>query len=100
MTDRFRTEYDSFGPISVPTTALWGAQTQRSLEHFAISTETMPESLLHALALIKRACAISNHSLGLLDEYKAGAIATAAEEVLSGKHSTACLLYTSPSPRD
>ncbi|MBK8522662.1 MAG: class II fumarate hydratase [Betaproteobacteria bacterium] len=89
MTDRFRTEYDSFGPISVPTTALWGAQTQRSLEHFAISTETMPEALLHALALIKRACAISNHSLGLLDEYKAGAIATAAEEVLSGKHSTA-----------
>jgi fumarate hydratase class II len=89
MTDRFRTEYDSFGPISVPTTALWGAQTQRSLEHFAISTETMPESLLHALALIKRACAISNLSLELLDEKKAGAIAAAAEEVLSGKHSTA-----------
>ena len=89
METRFRTENDSFGPIDVPADVLWGAQTQRSLEHFAISTETMPQALLHALALVKRACAIGNRSLGLLDAQKAGAIAVAADEILSGKHPAA-----------
>jgi fumarate hydratase class II len=89
MKTRFRTENDSFGPIDVPADVLWGAQTQRSIEHFAISTETMPQALLHALALVKRACAVGNRTLGLLDAQKADAIAAAADEVLSGKHPAA-----------
>lgn len=81
-----RTETDSFGPIAVPAGRLWGAQTQRSLEHFAIGTETMPRELLLALAQVKRAAAIVNHDLGLLDEAKAQAIVGAADEVLAGRH--------------
>ncbi|MYN08093.1 class II fumarate hydratase [Pseudoduganella aquatica] len=81
-----RTERDSFGPIDVPAGQLWGAQTQRSLEHFAISTERMPPELIHALASVKRAAARVNLDLGLLDEAKAGAITQAADEVLAGKH--------------
>jgi fumarate hydratase class II len=81
-----RIERDSFGPIDVPAGQLWGAQTQRSLEHFAISTERMPPELIHALASVKRAAARVNLDLGLLDEAKAGAITQAADEVLAGKH--------------
>ena len=55
------------GDIAVDTDALWGAQTQRSLEHFAISTERMPQDLLYALARTKRAAAHANFALGLLD---------------------------------
>lgn len=55
-----RSEKDSMGAIDVPADKLWGAQTQRSLEHFRISTEKMPVSLIHALALTKRAAAKVN----------------------------------------
>lgn len=61
-----RRENDSMGAIEVPADKLWGAQTQRSLEHFRISTEKMPVSLIHALALTKRAAAKVNQDLGLL----------------------------------
>ena len=81
-----RTECDSFGPIEVDAARLWGAQTQRSLEHFAISTEKMPAALISALAAIKRAAARVNRQLELLPEAKAQAIITAADEVLAGKH--------------
>ncbi|MDP3512273.1 MAG: class II fumarate hydratase [Sulfuritalea sp.] len=81
-----RTERDSFGPIEVPADRLWGAQTQRSLEHFDISSERMPEEILLALATVKAACAGVNCELGLLPADKAQAIATAAEEVLFGRH--------------
>ena len=81
-----RSEQDSFGPIDVPAERLWGAQTQRSLHHFAISTETMPASLVHALAQVKRAAARVNLDLGMLPETKAGAIMQAADEVLAGQH--------------
>ncbi len=60
-----RSEKDSMGAIDVPADKLWGAQTQRSLEHFRISTEKMPTSLIHALALTKRAAAKVNEDLGL-----------------------------------
>ena len=63
-----RRENDSMGAIEVPADKLWGAQTQRSLEHFRISTEKMPVSLIHALALTKRAAAKVNQDLGLLAE--------------------------------
>ncbi|HTH41337.1 MAG TPA: class II fumarate hydratase, partial [Rhodocyclaceae bacterium] len=76
-------------PIAVPAERLWGAQTQRSLEHFAISSERMPAELIRALAEVKRAAARVNCALGLLDSSKAVAIETAAEEVLSGRHADA-----------
>ncbi|CAM7803425.1 MULTISPECIES: class II fumarate hydratase [Enterobacter] len=81
-----RHEKDSMGAIDVPADRLWGAQTQRSLEHFRISTEKMPVSLIQALALTKRAAAKVNQDLGLLAADKATAIINAADEVLAGKH--------------
>ena len=81
-----RREYDSFGPIDVPTARLWGAQTQRSLLNFAISTERQSVELIHALVLVKRAAAHVNHSLGLLPADKTQAIIAAADEVLAGLH--------------
>ncbi|MGC8508619.1 MAG: class II fumarate hydratase, partial [Thiomonas sp.] len=69
-----RIETDSFGPIEVSEAHLWGAQTQRSMQHFAISTERMPQELIRALALVKRACAAANVDLGKLDLRTAQAI--------------------------
>ncbi|MCK9201907.1 MAG: class II fumarate hydratase [Gallionella sp.] len=81
-----RTERDSFGPIEVPADRLWGAQTQRSLQYFHISTERMPDEVVLALAEVKRAAALVNRELGLLSEAKAAAIVQAADEVLAGLH--------------
>ena len=81
-----RSERDSFGSIEVPAERLWGAQTQRSLQFFAISGERMPQEIVHALASVKAACARVNRELGLLAPDKAAAIAAAAEEVLAGSH--------------
>jgi fumarate hydratase, class II len=81
-----RIERDTFGEIEVPGAHLWGAQTQRSLEHFAISGERMPVELLRALAQVKRAAAVVNAGLGLLPQAKAQAIISAAAEVLAGRH--------------
>jgi fumarate hydratase class II len=81
-----RTEYDTFGPIEVPADRLWGAQTQRSRENFAISGERMPLALLYALARVKKAAALVNQDLGTLDPKIAGAIVSAADEVIAGKH--------------
>ena len=85
----FRREKDSFGPIDVPAEQLWGAQTQRSLAHFAISTERMAPELIAALAQVKRAAAAVNRSLGLLAPAPADAIMRAADEVLAGQHGDA-----------
>ena len=82
----FRTEHDSFGDIDVPVERLWGAQTQRSLVHFAISTERMPLELIYALAQVKRAAALVNRDLGLLESSIAETIIEAADEVLTGKY--------------
>ena len=82
-----RTERDTFGPMEVPTERLWGAQTQRSLQNFAISGELQPRELIRALAQVKRASASVNLSLGLLDDDKVQAIMTAADEVITGQHS-------------
>jgi len=84
-----RMEHDSMGDIAVPAQALWGAQTQRSLLYFAISSERMPRALLYALARTKRAAAHTNRALGLLDVAVAEAIAQAADEVLAAKHDDA-----------
>ena len=81
-----RTEKDSMGPIDVPADKLWGAQTQRSLEHFRISTEKMPVELVRALAQTKRAAAEVNRDLQLLPDDRAAAIIRAADEVLANQH--------------
>ena len=81
-----RLERDSFGVIEVPTCQLWGAQTQRSLHYFRISTEVMPRDLILALALVKRCAALANSDLGEIDKNKANAIVAAADEILAGAH--------------
>ncbi len=81
-----RIEKDTFGEIAVPADRLWGAQTERSLHHFAISTEKMPSELIRALAWVKRSCAVVNRGLGTLAAEKADAIVAAADEVLAGRH--------------
>ena len=81
-----RIEKDTFGEIAVPADRLWGAQTERSLHHFAISTEKMPSELIHALAWVKRSCAVVNRALGTLAAEKADSIVAAADEVLAGRH--------------
>src|SRR5256884_5249438 len=81
-----RIEKDTFGPIEVPADALWGAQTQRSLQNFRISTEKMPPPLIKALAQVKRASAQVNLDLRVLDPKKGKAIIEAADEVIAGKH--------------
>lgn len=84
----YREEKDTMGIVRVPAAALWGAQTQRSLQNFRISGERMPFALLRALALVKRAAASVNHDLSLLDAAKAAAIIHAADEVIEGRHET------------
>ncbi|CAB3797483.1 MULTISPECIES: class II fumarate hydratase [Paraburkholderia] len=86
MTEDVRMERDTFGEIAVPNARLWGAQTQRSLQNFRISTEKQSPELITALAVIKRAAAEVNHGLGVLDESKAKAIMQAADEIIDGKH--------------
>jgi fumarate hydratase class II len=81
-----RRERDSFGLIDVPEARYWGAQTQRSLEHFEISCERMPDDIILALAQVKAACAKVNGDLGLLPTDKAMAIVGAANEVLVRRH--------------
>jgi fumarate hydratase class II len=82
----YREERDTMGIVQVPASALWGAQTQRSIQNFKISGERMPTALIHALALIKRAAASVNRDLGLLDASTAAVIIEAADEVISGCH--------------
>jgi fumarate hydratase class II len=81
-----RIEKDTFGPIEVPADRLWGAQTQRSLENFRISTEKMPPELIRALVLVKKAAALVNMDLNALDPTRAEAIVKAADEVIAGQH--------------
>lgn len=81
-----RLEHDSFGDIEVAHENLWGAQTQRSLQFFDISTERMPEEFIFALAEVKIACTLVNCELRLLEYHKAKYIVEAAREVLAGLH--------------
>jgi fumarate hydratase class II len=80
-----RTETDSFGPIEVPAEGYWGAQTERSRHNFPIGEQAMPRPLIAALAIVKRAAAETNRTLGLLDARRAKAIVQAAQEILEGK---------------
>ncbi len=82
--ENFRLEHDTMGEVKVPQSAYWGAQTQRSLEHFAIGSEKMPLPIIRAFALVKKAAARSNESLGVLDKERAQIIADVCDEILSG----------------
>ena len=81
--ENIRIERDSFGSIEVPQNQLWGAQTQRSLNQFDISTEKMPPEFIDALALVKKACIFVNAELGLLSEDKSKFLLAATDEVIS-----------------
>ncbi|SAL34042.1 class II fumarate hydratase [Caballeronia concitans] len=81
-----RMEKDTFGEIAVPNGKLWGAQTQRSLQNFRISSEKQSPELITALAIVKRAAAEVNAELKQLDAKKAQAIMQAADEIIDGKH--------------
>ena len=80
-----RTETDSMGAIAVASDRYWGAQTQRSLEHFKIGGERMPRPIIRAFGIVKHAAATVNEQLGTLDEQLAGAIREAAQEVIDGQ---------------
>src|SRR5215471_21207888 len=80
-----RTESDSMGQIDVPADRYYGAQTARSLIHFAIGKDTMPPELIRAFGILKKACALVNEGLGKLSVEKASLITLAADEVIAGK---------------
>src|SRR6202790_390143 len=80
-----RTESDSMGKMEVPADRYYGAQTARSLIHFAIGKDTMPPELIRAFGILKKAAALVNQDLGKLSAEKAKLIAQSADEVISGK---------------
>lgn len=85
MSNSTRLEADSMGNISVPADKYWGAQTQRSLEHFAIGRDLMPQEIIWAFGILKKAAAITNQELGTLTADKAKLINDAADEIIAGK---------------
>ena len=85
MKRRMRMEHDTMGPVAVPADRLWGAQTQRSLHHFRFPGETMPLEVVRAQVLVKKAAALVNMALGVLDPGKGKAIVAAADEALAGR---------------
>jgi fumarate hydratase class II len=81
-----RTETDSMGEIEVPSERYWGAQTQRSLHHFAIGDDRMPSAVIRGMAILKKAAALVNEELGKLPPDKAKLIVQASDEVIAGQH--------------
>lgn len=82
---KYRIEHDSMGEVKVPDNHYWGAQTQRSLEHFAIGNEKIPKEVIYALAIIKKAAAITNKNLGRLDEERCSYISKVCDEISKNK---------------
>jgi fumarate hydratase, class II len=81
-----RIEKDSMGDVAVPADKLWGAQTQRSLEHFSIGTDLIPREMITAYAILKKAAANANHAGGRLDDQRHGLIVRVCDEILAGQH--------------
>ncbi len=81
-----RIETDSLGEVNVPADKLWGAQTQRSLEHFSIGKDLIPSEMITAYAILKKAAASANHAGKRLDDRVHGLIVQACDEILAGKH--------------
>jgi len=82
----FRKETDSLGVVEVPADKLWGAQTQRSLEHFSIGRDLIPRDMITAYATLKKAAANANHAGGRLDDSTHRLIVQACDEILAGQH--------------
>ena len=82
----FRIESDSLGEVSVPADKLWGAQTQRSLQHFSIGRDLIPHEMIAAYAILKRAAAAANHAGGRLTDQAHELITRVCDEILAGKH--------------
>src|SRR6266700_79747 len=82
----YRTETDSLGEVKVPANKLWGAQTQRSLEHFSLGKDLMPREMITAYAILKKAAAAANHMGKRLDEQRHGLISRACDEIVAGHH--------------
>src|SRR5882757_9286169 len=82
----FRKEFDSLGEVNVPADKLWGAQTQRSLEHFSIGKDLIPREMITSYAILKKAAAIANHDGKRLDETKYKLIVQVCDEILAGQH--------------
>lgn len=82
----FRVEKDTMGEVQVPEMAYWGAQTQRSIENFKIGGQRLPEALIRAMAMVKKAAALTNAELGRLDKDKSEWIVQAAEEIIAGEN--------------
>ena len=78
-----RTEHDTMGEVQVPSDAYWGAQTQRSYQNFKIGGETLPQPLIYAMALVKKAAALTNAGLGRIQQEQADLIVRAADDVLA-----------------
>jgi fumarate hydratase, class II len=81
-----RRESDSLGVVEVPADRLWGAQTQRSLEHFSIGRDLMPREMITAYAILKKAAALANHAGKRLDDRRRELIVRACDEILAGQH--------------
>src|SRR5216684_6373880 len=81
-----RIETDSLGDVAVPSDKLWGAQTQRSLEHFSIGRDLMPREMITAYAILKKAAATANHAGKRLDDQRYEWIVQACDEILAGEH--------------
>jgi fumarate hydratase class II len=81
-----RTETDSLGEVNVPADKLWGAQTQRSLEHFSIGRDLMPREMITAYAVLKKAAANANHAGKRLDDRRHQLIVQVCDEILAGQH--------------
>lgn len=88
-----RKEFDSLGPVEVPANHYWGAQTQRSLEHFNIGNDRMPKEVYHAYGYVKKAAAIVNAAAGRLPAWKGELIEQVCDEVISGKLDSEFPLY-------
>lgn len=82
----FRVEKDSMGDVFVPATKLWGAQTQRSLEHFSIGTDLIPREMIVSYAILKKGAANANHAGRRLDEEQYSLIVRVCDEILAGQH--------------
>ena len=82
----WRIERDSLGEVRVPADKLWGAQTQRSLEHFSIGQDLIPREMIGAYATLKKAAVRVNQSSGHLDDLRCNLIVQACDEIVDGKH--------------
>jgi fumarate hydratase class II len=86
MSVQMRTETDSLGSVQVPADKLWGAQTQRSLQHFSIGKDLMPREMISAYAILKKGAAIANHKGGRLKDEQYKLITQVCDEILAGQH--------------